>query len=68
MIGYNFGVRFPKKRGVQIKQVFNWYKTVINKTGLNKPVRFSEVSGLSRCPVPRFLCISLLDIVINYYK
>ena len=56
IIGYKFGVRCPKKRGVQIKQVFKWYKTVINKTGLKKSVRFSEVSGLSRCPVLRFLC------------
>ena len=57
IIGYKFGVRCPKKRGVQIKQVFKWYKTVIDKTGLKKSVRFSEVSGLSRCPVLRFLCI-----------
>ena len=52
----NLGVRCPKKRGVQIKQVFKWYKTVKNKTGLSKTVRFSQVSDLSRCPVLRFHC------------
>ena len=61
IIGYNFCVRCPKKRGVQITQVLKWYKIMRNKTGVKKTVRFSEVSGLSRCPVLRFLCTLLYD-------
>ena len=33
IVGYEFGVRCPKKRGVQNKQIFKLYKTVGNKTG-----------------------------------